>query len=378
MVRLTGAKAVTVAALRWVPFFFVTLEVAFETTTATLAAIVGFGEMAGLSTLLIGKRLDAGGERTVMVASLVAVGASGVVALQGSIAFFAISFVLLMLGAAHMTVSGHAWVSARASYERRARFIGIFETSWAIGLLLGAPAVALLISAFGWRAPFVAVSVSAAVGAIVLARMAEPGRRKPQPSRQASKVKLTSDARILIGASAATAMAGLTTIVVVGTWLNNDLGLSTGGIGLVAMAFGAAELVASSSSAAFADRMGKLGTTTRALALTLIGLFVISQAGSSLLVAVIGLLLFLLGFEYGIVTSFSLVSEAMPTARGHTIATNSAVGTIARGSGAVLAGWLYERFGIDGPALLSGAAATVALVLLGITKRRSRVEPNSG
>lgn len=364
MVRLTAAKGVVNASMRWVPFFFVTLESAFDSSTTTLAAILGIGEMAGLSTLLVGKRLDEGGERTVMVASLVSVAISGVVALQGSIVFFAISFVFLMLGAAHITVSGHAWISARAPYDRRARFIGVFETSWAFGLLIGAPVMALLIGWLGWRGPFVAVAISATIGAVMLSRMVDTPRLAMVSEDVAQVSGFTARAWLLIGASVAVAVAGLTTIVIVGTWLNDALGVSTGGIGLVAMAFGAAELTASSTSAAFADRIGKRRSTQAALSFVLIGLAIMSVADASLLIGGLGLVLFFLGFEYGIVTSFSLVSEAMPAARGRTLATNNALGTVARGAGAIAAGFLYDRYGIDGPIVLSAIAAVVAFVLL--------------
>lgn len=364
MVRLTLAKTVTNASMRWVPFFLVTLEAAFDTSTATLAAILGFGEMVGLTTLFVGKRLDQGHERTVMVAALIAVAISGVVALQGSIVFFAISFVLLMLGAAHMTVSGHAWISARAPFERRARFLGIFETSWAMGLLIGAPIMALLISWFGWRGPFVAVAVAASVGAVMISRMVDTPASAPVAEHGLTKARLNTNAWVVIAASAAVAMTGLTTIVIVGTWMNEELGVSTGGIGLVAMAFGGAELTASSTSAAFADRLGKRKTTQVALGLVLVGLAVMSAAGSSLLIGALGLLVFFLGFEYAIVTTFSLVSEAMPRARGRALATNNAVGTVARGTGVILAGLLYERFGIEGPATLSAVTAAIAVTLL--------------
>ncbi len=370
MVRLTGAKAVTNASLRWVPFFLVTLEDAFATSTAVLAAIIGFGEMAGLSTILVGNRLDSGNEHRVTVAALLAISISGLIALQGSVVFFAASFVLLMVGAAHVNVGMHSWISARVGFDRRARFIGTVETSWAFGLLVGAPVMALLIGGFGWRGPFVGVSIAALIAAVVIATMTDSPPAEPAGVAPGAGVRLTGDAWVAVAASAAVAMAGLTTIVVVGTWLNDELGVSTSGIGLVAMAFGTVELISSSASAAFADRLGKGRSTRFSILVVVGGLAVMAAAGSSLLVGSLGLLIFFLGFEYGIVTSFSLVSEAMPSARGRAIATNSAIGTLTRGAGAVLAGVLYEAYGIHGPVALSAVAALAAVGLLTEVDRR--------
>ena len=44
--------------------------------------------------------------------------------------------------------------------------------------------------------------------------------------------------------------------VVSGAWLDDRHGVSTAGLGLVATGFGAVELVASMSAAAFSDRIG--------------------------------------------------------------------------------------------------------------------------
>ena len=369
-VRLTAAKAVLNTALRWAPFFLPTLAGAFGTTAGKLTTVLGLGETAGLSTLLIGRQLDSGRERTIMVAALGLAAVSSLGALTGNFWVFAASYVALVIGASAFTVSGHAFLSRRVPFERRARTIGVFETSWALALLVGAPSIALLINVFGWRAPFLVLAALLAIMALVVGL----GRDDSVPLDDANaplvRQPLTTDAWILIGASAAIAMTGLTTIVIAGTWLDEALGVSTGGIGLVAMAFGAAEITASSSSAAFADRAGPIHSTRVALILAIVGLLVMTQAGSSLLIGALGLLLFFLGFEFSIVTSFSIVSEAMPQARGRALAANSAVGTAARGIGIVMSGLLYQAYGINGPIAISVSAAVVGLALLSIGLRR--------
>ena len=368
LLRLTVGKAVANTALRWIPFFLPTLALAFDASTAPLTTVLGVGEMAGLSTLAIGGRLDAGHERPLLVGALGLIVVSAALALVGTLAFFTTSFVLLILGVSTYTVAGHTYLSQRAAFERRGRVIGIFETSWASALLVGAPIVAVLVDRFGWRGPFVAIAGAATAAAVVVARTeVSPPRRAAGPSASHGPIDLAAWAVVL--ASAAIAMAGLTTIVIAGTWLDEGLGVSTAGVGVVAMAFGAAELGASSASAVFSDRAGKARTTSLALAAVVIGLVVMTQAGESLVVGASGLLIFCLGFEYAIVTSFSIVSEAVPTSRGRVLAVNIAIGTVARGSGTVASGFLYEWVGIRGPATLSILAAAVAVILLGTSRR---------
>ena len=370
LARLTAAKMVANVGARWVPFFLPTLATAFSATTRQLTLVLGVGEMAGLITGAIGRQLDRGRERLTMLVSMGLVGVGAGLSLTGSFPVFALAYLLTILGVALCTVSGHAWLSRRVGFARRARAIGLFETSWALALLVGAPLAATLIGLFGWRGPFVAVCLGAVAVGVLLARDHEDAPVEVEDQRPMRGLRaLTGRAWLTIGASSAIGLAGLTTIVIAGTWLDDALGVSTGGVGLVAMAFGAAELAASSSSAAVADRIGPGRATRGALLVTLAGLAVMTQAGSSLAVGAIGLLLFFLGFEFAIVTSFSIVSEAMPSARGRVLATNVATGTVLRGGRVMASGALYESYGISGPASLSMLAAATAIVLLTVVGR---------
>jgi predicted MFS family arabinose efflux permease len=370
LVRLTAAKAVANTALRWIPPFLPTLERAFGATTTQLTTVLGLGEIAGLSTIGVGKHLNRGRERLVMISGLAAISLSALIALGGSLWTFAVSFVLLILGVANFTVAGHTWISGRVDFRWRARSIGLFETSWAIALLVGGPIVAILINVFGWRGPFVAVSVGCALAALLVA-VTLP-RPEPQPAAghaDSLTTRLTPRAWFVVIGSATMAMSGLSVFIISGSWLDDAFGVSTGGLGAIVMGFGAFELMASSGSAVFADRVGKMRSTLAGLVGVVAGLLIMLSADGRLLVGVVGLLVLLLSFEYGFVTSLSLVSEAMPEARGTTLAVGNAVGTLARGSGTILSGWLYGIHGIAGTAGLSATAAAVSLSCFALSRR---------
>jgi len=371
LLRLIGAKTVTNFGARWVPFFLPTLGNAFSASTRQMTVALGFGEMAGLVTLSIGRHLDQGRERLIILGGVTLTALGAGLALTGRYGAFAVAYFVTLLGVAFCTVGGHTYLSRRVAYARRARVIGLFETSWALSLLIGAPVAAVLIGWSGWRAPFLAVAAAALVMIVVLWREGSDtiplldGADAPDDRR-----RLNGNAWIGIVASAAIAVTGLTTIVIAGTWLDDALGVSTGGVGLVAMAFGAAELSASSMSAAVADRVGPGRATRLALAVALVGLLVMTRADESLLIGAGGLFLFFVGFEFAIVTSFAIVSEAMPSARGRVLATNTAVGTVFRGAGVMSSGTLYESFGIAGPATVSIIGALLAITLLATLDRR--------
>ncbi len=364
LARLTAGKSVACTALRWIPFFLPTLAVAFTSSTAELTTILGIGEMAALVTLVAGRHLDAGHERVIMAGALGLVTMSSLLALVGSIITFAAAFLVLVIGVSLYTVGGHTYLSRRVAFDQRGRAIGLFETSWASALLIGAPLIALLINAVGWRGPFVALAILSTVMAIVVIRTPDTATVSEDATAPVVKQPLTAAAWRVIFASASIGVAGLTTIVIAGTWLDDRLGVSTGGVGLVAMAFGAAELSSSVSSATFSDRLGKVRSTRAMLFLVLTGMAVMTQASSSLVIGVLGLLCFFVGFEYAIVTSFGIISEVMPQARGRALAAGNAVGTIGRGAATIATGRLYNAFGINGPLTLSAIAAVLAIILL--------------
>jgi len=369
LAKLTFGKGTINTAIRWLPFFLPTLAVVYDSSTATLALLLGIAEASGLSTYFVGRWLDAGRERSVIIVALGGVVLSSALALVGSVWFFAAAAVVIGAAAGNVTVAGHAWISARVPFNRRARFIGVYEFSWASALLVGVPAIALLISAFGWRGPFIAVAIVAIIAAMLIATI-DDGEGTRRDVAAADKTPLTTDAWFIIAAAASIAMSGLSTIVIAGTWLDEALGVSTGGVGLVAMAFGAAELLASVSSSAFADRLGKRRSMQSSVTALLVGLAIIAITGSSLPVGIAGLFVFFVGFEYSIVTSFSLVSEAMPESRGRALGVGNAISTVARGVGVALAGVLYETFDVHGPLTLSAVTAAATLVLLGIVAHR--------
>ena len=104
--------------------------------------------------------------------------------------------------------------------------------------------------------------------------------------------------------------------VVMGAWLSDDYGLSVAGLGAIATGIGAAELASSSAVAVAADRIGIRRSVGIGGLLLGLGLVVIALSNDSVIIALIGLIVLVIGFEYGFVSSLSLMSEAAPQARG--------------------------------------------------------------
>lgn len=377
LLALTTCKTVANTSLRWLGPFLPVLERAFGTTIGALTSVLALVELGGLSTLATGRLLDRGHRRRIFLIGSTAVAVSAIVALGGSLRWFALSTGLLVLGVANLTIAGLAWISAAVPYERRGRAIGTFELSWALALCIGGPTIALLIELFGWRGPFIGLAIAATVTTIAVARVVPPDPR-PTPIGLAdlgAAEQGVSDGRLPwsawppLAASAAIAASGLGVFVVSGAWLSDRHGISTGGLGAVVVAFGLLELAASGSSAAFADRLGKRRAVALGIAVLLAGLLLTGLSGSSTLLAVVGLTVFLTGFEFAFVTSLSLMSEAAPQARGRALGVGNALGTMCRAAAVFASGQLYERVGMHAALLLSAAAAVTGLGLVALSRR---------
>jgi MFS family permease len=364
---LTAGKVVANTALRWVGPFLPTLERAFGVSTSTLTSVMGVAELGGLTTLATGHALDRGHRRQTYLAGVALVGAASLIALIGSIVSFAVAFGLIVIGVGNLTVAGHAWISDRVAYRARGRALGTFETAWALSLLLGATGIAALIETFGWRGPFVALAIATAVAFVAVVALVDPDRTVRRADAPPTGPLPTTAWKTMAG-SALIAAAGISVFVVSGAWLEDRHEVSTAGLGLVATGFGAVELVASVSAAAFSDRVGLRRSVLIGLVGLALGLAIAAGSGPSPLLAITGLIVFLGGFEFAFVTSLSLVTEAAPLARGRAIGVGNALGTVARSAAVLGSGLLYDGVGAGGSFALSVVAAGLAgaLVLSGV------------
>jgi predicted MFS family arabinose efflux permease len=360
---LTTAKVVSNTALRWVGPFLPTLERAFASTTGTLTGIIGVCELGGLTTVATGRALDRGHERRLFALGLAAVSGSSLIALYGTVTAFAISFALLVIGVSNLTVAGHAWIGHRVRFAARGRAIGLFETSWAIALLLGAPLLALLIRWFGWRGPYVAMAIGAAIAAVAVTALVSPGTTEAGHVTERNH-RLPRSAWPPMLAAAFTAAAGIGMFVVSGVWLDDAHGVSTGGLGVIAGGIGLVELGSSSAVASFGDRVGSRRSVLLGLAGLAAGIVVILLSEGSRGMAISGLMVYLAGFEFAFVSSLTLVTEAAPLARGRAIGIGNALGTIARAGAVIASGQLYEAFGLTGSLSMTATAAVLAAVLV--------------
>jgi DHA1 family inner membrane transport protein len=364
---LTGAKAVSNVALRWIGPFLPTLERAFGASTSTMTSVMGAAELLGLNTAVSGRYIDRGHERRMVLVGLWAVAISSLAALVGNLTAFALSFGLVIIGVGNLTVAAHAWISHRVPFEGRGRAIGILETSWALALLLGAPVMAALLWVSGWRGAYIGLAAGATVSAFIVHRAVPRDEVRGVSEPGGAPHRLPGSAYLPMIAAAAIAAGGIGLFVISGSWLTDTFDASTTTLGLVAAGLGGAELVSSSTVASISDRVGTRRSVIYGLMVFSVGIATMALSGDSFAVAVAGLIVAMAGFEYAFVSSLTLVTEAAPDARGKAIGVSAAFGTVARSAAVVATGLLYDQFGFGASLLLTLGAIGLAVVTLAVS-----------
>ena len=369
---LTGAKLTANAALRWVYPFLPAIGRGIGADIATMSRAAGLAELAGLSSIIIGPDLDRGRERRWLAGGvlLAAVGCA-VAPLGGSLLVFTLGFALVTAGVAAFTTAGQTWIGERVPFEGRGRAIGVFESAWALSVLVMAPIAAALVGWVAWWTPFVVLAVANLVVAATLWRQLPLDATHPPSDDSTMKIDLEGGA--VIATSWLTGFAAMAVFVSYGAWLEDEFGFSLAAIGVVSVIAAVVELAGSWTTAMRADRWGKNTSVRTGLTVLVVAALVLPAGGAAPVLAVLALVFFLGTFEFSYVTNIALVTEAAVSGRGAVVGLNNAGSTAARAGGVAAGGAAYAAAGMPGVAAVSAGAAVLALIAATVAGRRARI-----
>jgi len=288
-----------------------------------------------------------------------------------------VGFVLIGLSKPVYDPNVQAFASDRIPYSKRARALGILESSWAGSWLIGIPLSGFLIAHFGWQSPFVLISVAALVAIICTKSLQEVNQSNPNKKESASQVvssageEVTVRAKpvLILGVSLLMVFANENMVIVYGAWLEKQFNLQVQTLGLYSILVGLAELGGEFTVVFLVDRFGKRRAIFTGLILTGLSYLALPFCQSSLILAFLGLVVMFYLFEFTIVSIFPYVSELVPLERGKWLAFNFSALVVGRMAGALLGPWLWQRsadlYTQVTFSLLAQALAVILLLLSG-------------
>ena len=382
LVPLTATRIVANTAYRFAPPFIAIIagaEQGFDVSIARVGLVISISELAGFLAPLLGTFVDRVARRTAM-----AVGLAGslvgilLMAIAPNLVVLCVGLTLLNLLKSCFDLGMAAWIADRVPYDRRGRVVGLTETSWALSLLVGVSLLGLVTAVSTWR-------VACVIGAVAIAACATWLDSSLRRSGDTVSGGTVSGGTTQADVAAPSARAWLVPLsmfglmgasqclfVTFGAWLADDFDFGASRIAAVGFALGAGELFSSVSSARYTDRIGKERSVALGAVLMIPAAIVLAGFDSLLAVGLIGLAVFIVGFEYAVVSMLPIATSLFAGAPGKGFGLVIGAGTFGRGVLTFVATSLYESGGIAGAALAGAVCAALSAVAI---EAFSRVQP---
>ena len=379
VIAVTIARLNANACFRFAPPFLASISDDLSTSLSRIGVALMITELLMIVSPVVGGLVDRLHRRTSMVAGLLGVSAAAALAATSpGLIVFVIAIAILGLSKLVFDVGLTAWVNDHVDYERRGRVIGITETSWALGLLVGVTIMGLVASASSWRWGYVTGAAATALMALVLARRLGPDGES-HSSRRLNSVRrpLPREGYWVVLAMFFLMAASQCMFVTFGSWLDDEFGFSEAGIAAVAFGLGAFELLASLTSSRRTDVWGKERSTALGAALIVPSGVLLAASGSNVVLGLIFLALFLLGFEFAIVSLLPLAANVIPESPARGLGFAIGGGTLGRAVMSLAATATYDVHGIGVPALIGSACAISVIASLAAYRRRVSLDSRS-
>ncbi len=361
----TAIRIVINAGVRLVYPFLPAISRGMQVDVTTIAFAISFSMAASALGPFIAPIADRYSRRTGLLVGLglFSLGAALVAIFPGYWTFL-VALLLINLGDNVILPSVQAYISDRVPYAKRGAVIGITELAWALSYIIAIPLFGVLIQYSRWYFPF---GVLAGIGmlSIIIVFWCIPldHPKTDKSSRLYAGIKklfTIRNALLILAAGMLMVAANGTITVVFGVWMEDSFNLEITALGLASMVIGFSELGGETLTATLSDRVGKERSVMLGLVANCLVIACLPFLRNSMIGAFIWLALFYLTFEFGIGSSWMVVSEVVPTARASMIAVYIAALSLAFGVGNFLAPFLYQA------GMLANGVAAVGFNLLAL------------
>ena len=369
---LTSARLTTNACYRFTPPFVAIIAKGFNISLSQIGIALTISELSGLLSPFIGRFVDHLSRRVAMLAGLIGIGFGAfLAAVSPNIFVFTLGVTLISVTKNFFDLGMSGWISDHVPYEKRGRYIGITEISWALGLLIGVSLMGVVTALVSWRAGFVLGVVATACSLIFIS-----SRIKSEEHEVASRIaddgmRLSGRGWLVVATMFSTMCASQCIFITFGAWLDDEFGFGAIGIAAVGFSFGVVELYASITSANKTDNWGKEKSIAIGCIIMVPGGLALWLVPHNLVFGLIALLIYILGFEFAVVSMLPLATHLVPKRPGSGLGLVIGAGTLGRGVMSLVATRAYESSGgIAMPSLIGAISAAVATIFIFSYHRR--------
>jgi predicted MFS family arabinose efflux permease len=370
--RLVWGRLVSNACYRFAPPFIAVIARGLDVSVTQMGVAFMIGEFAGLASPILGRFVDRGNRVVSMTIGMIAItaavfgAATATTLVQFTIAMFVLSGAKVVFDTALIV-----WVNDYVPYDRRGRIVGVIETSWALSLFIGVAIMGVATALFSWRAGFAVGGIGMAItGTLIVSALPRHEAHPPISTEVRGTVPRSgylvfASSFLLMGASQC---LGIT----FGPWFEDEFGFSSAALIAVVIVLGLFELVSSVGSSRVTDTWGKEISVRRGALLMVIATSIMATGSHIAPIAVPMLVLFILGFEFALVSMLPLAANIVPNSGGIGLGLTVGAGTCGRAIFSTVATSLYDSVGPVGPAIAASALSAVTVVLITSYARSER------
>jgi predicted MFS family arabinose efflux permease len=364
---VTVARLVANAAYRFAPLFLATIARGFDVSLSTLGFAIFASELSGFASPFAGRIVDRLTHRNSMVLGLVgsAVGCT-IAAVSTSPLIFAVGVTVLALTKQSFDLGLGAWIADHVPYNQRGKIVGLTETAWALGLLVGVSIMGLITAATNWRIGFAFAVLCLIVSMFVIFNRVTNEARVVHESHSTTPQRVTGNSWLVVFAMFCIMCSAQNLFVTFGAWLEEEFQFGAARLAVAGFSLGLVELVASVSSSRQTDKWGKERSIALGALLVIPGGIFLCLGSNNLIIGLIGVFIYFLGFEFSVVSLLSLATSLVPNSPGTGLGWVLGAGTLGRAVMAIIATHLFESFGVQGPALMGALFGLIgALTITG-------------
>ena len=368
---VTAARLVTNACYRFAPPFLAIIAKGFDASIEDIGIALAISELTGLTSPMAGRLVDRLTHRISMLLGLIGTTIGCVIAaLSPNLLVFGIGVTVLALTKQSFDLGLGAWIADHVKYEQRGRIVGLTETAWALGLLVGVSAMGVITAVSSWRVAYWVGIASLVAFIVVIAGRINAQPRATHVHVHGAPKRITGRAWLVVATMFCIMASAQNLFVTFGAWLEDDFGFGAARISAVGFLVGGIELVASTSSARLTDSWGKENSIALGALLIVPSGILLALGGSNLFVGVVAVIIYFMGFEFSVVSLLPVATQLVPNNPGAGLGWVLGAGTVGRAVMARVATTSYSEYGIAAPALIGAVFGVLgALCILAFRRR---------